>query len=101
MVSVQRCVSLARLKYAKMGTSTNFAFASVEVWLCSSVHKKSCLELSNARIGSRSLDTASMLDDGWLANPKNDHKSVWLAGIGKSDTAFVIEESMRLPVGDS
>ena len=37
----------------------------------------------------------------WLANPKNDCKLVQLARVGNSDTAFVIEESIRYPADDS
>ena len=37
----------------------------------------------------------SVLDDSWLAKPKNDLRSLRFVGVGKLDRALVIEESTR------
>ncbi len=76
-----------------MGAVVRDCFVVANAWSSSGDHRNSFLVLSRDRRGRPA--TVGVLDHSWLTNPKKARRSVRFVGVGKLETAVVIDWSIQ------
>ena len=92
---MQRRVGLSGSKKETVGADVSACLVVLNAWSRSGDRLNSFFVLNNGRKCANRLASVAVLDESWFARPRKARRSVRFAGVGKLETASVIDLSTQ------